>query len=85
MLYSFYPTGTRRWPYVGSVLARRLRRRPNIYPTLCRRLVFAGYVYKCIIQYCFYSYSYYYSSYYHYYYIIIIIIFILHIQLLFSF
>ena len=45
----FYPACTGRWPDVGSVLARRLRCRPNIYPTLCRRLVFAGYEYKCII------------------------------------
>ena len=61
----FYPACTGRWPDVGSVLARRLRCRPNIYPTLCRRLVFAGYEYKCIILYCFYYYHY--SSYYYYY------------------
>ena len=67
MLYSFfYPACTGRWPDVGSVLARRLRCRPSIYPTLCRRLVFAGYVYKCIILYCFYYYYYYPSYYYSY-------------------
>ena len=59
----FYPAGTGRWPDVGSVLVRRLRCRPNIYPTLCRRLVLAGYVYKCIILYCYYYYFYFYYTY----------------------
>ena len=32
----------RRRTTVGSMLARRLRRRPNIEPTVVQRLVFAG-------------------------------------------
>ena len=33
---------TKHSPNVGTMLAHRLRRRPNIVPTLCERLVFAG-------------------------------------------
>ena len=36
------PANTRRWINVGLILARRLRRRPNIKTTLDQRLVFAG-------------------------------------------
>ena len=44
---------TRRWPYVGSLLARRLRRRPNSAPTLGRRLVHVGWVYLTdIMRWC---------------------------------
>ena len=39
---SINPADTRHWPNVGSMLADRLRRRPNIEPTLGQRLVFAG-------------------------------------------
>ena len=35
------PSNTRHWTNVGSMLVRRLRRRPNIDPTLVRCLVFA--------------------------------------------
>ena len=34
---------TIRWPNVGLLLARRLRRRPNIKPTSVQRILFAGY------------------------------------------
>ena len=37
-----YPSKTRRWLNVGSMLAFRLRRRANIEPTMVQRLVFAG-------------------------------------------
>ena len=36
-----YPANTRRSLYVGTMLARRLRRWPNIVPTLVERLMFA--------------------------------------------
>ena len=35
------PANTRHWPNVVLMLARRLRRRPNIKTTLDERLVFA--------------------------------------------
>ena len=38
-----YLANTRRWLNVVSMLARRLRRRPNNKTTLGQRLVFAGY------------------------------------------
>ena len=37
-----FPANTRRWPYVVPMLARRLRRRPNIKTTLGQRLVLSG-------------------------------------------
>ena len=37
-----HPANTRLWTNVGSLLARRLRRRPNNDPTLVQSLVFAG-------------------------------------------
>ena len=37
-----FPTSTRRLPNAGSMLARRLRRRSNIEPTLGKYPVFAG-------------------------------------------
>ena len=40
--YGNRPANTRRLPNVGSMLARRLRHRSNIEPTLGKRLVFAG-------------------------------------------
>ena len=36
------PANTRRWPDVGLMMARRLRRRPIINSTMGQRLVFAG-------------------------------------------
>ena len=36
------PANTRRSPNVGTMLANRLRRWPNIVPALGERLVFAG-------------------------------------------
>ena len=36
------PADTRHWPKAGSMLVLRLRRRPNIEPTLGQCLVFAG-------------------------------------------
>ena len=41
-----FPTTTRHWPDVVLMLARRLRRRPNIKTTLGQRLVFAGWLYS---------------------------------------
>ena len=40
-------TNTRHWANVVSMLARRLRRRPNINPTLVQCLVFAGLTLHC--------------------------------------
>ena len=41
-LIAYIPANTRRSPNVGLLLAHRLRRWPNINPTLGERLVFAG-------------------------------------------
>ena len=41
-LLQVIPANTRRWPSVWLILAHRLRRQPNIIPTLGQRLVFAG-------------------------------------------
>ena len=37
-----YPANTIHWPNAGLMLARRLRRRPNINPALGQYIVFAG-------------------------------------------
>ena len=41
------PANTRHWTNVGLMLARRLRRRANINPTLVQCLVFAGISVRC--------------------------------------
>ena len=42
LIGSDIPADTRRWSGVGLMLARRLRRRARICPTLVRRLMFTG-------------------------------------------
>ena len=39
-----HPANTRHWAIVGSMLVHRLRRWPNIEPTMAKCLVFAGQV-----------------------------------------
>ena len=41
-----FPANTVHWPNAGLMLARRLRRRPNVNPALGQCIVFAGLLYK---------------------------------------
>ena len=45
-----FPLNTRHWINVASMLARRLRRRTNIDPTLIQCLVFAGKSTGCLVS-----------------------------------
>ena len=47
-VYSSITANTTRWTNVGSMLAHRLRRRPNIEPTLVQRVVLAGMFFKFV-------------------------------------
>ena len=47
-LWECVPANTRRWTNAGLLLGQRLRRWPNINPTLVQRLVFAGFFFSFI-------------------------------------